>query len=115
MRKGLSFFLLVDALAEREQCEFPYHLGCLEPPLDAVPEGEWFCPKCSEKPGRPIGVDAEEAPEPAAKKRRGKQEGTDEEIEDDVPAKKARGKGEKVSAAAKCKCTEEHGSLYQEC
>ena len=78
--------------------------------MEAVPEDEWFCPKCSEKPGRPIGVDAEEAPEPAAKKRRGKQESTDEEIEDDVPVKKAKGKGEKVSAAAKCECTVDHSS-----
>jgi hypothetical protein len=33
------------------QCDFPYHLECLDPPLSAVPEGEWFCPKCEQKPG----------------------------------------------------------------
>ncbi|TFK48358.1 RCC1/BLIP-II [Heliocybe sulcata] len=29
-----------------DKCDNPYHLKCLEPPLDAVPEGEWFCPQC---------------------------------------------------------------------
>lgn len=29
------------------QCDKPYHLGCLTPPLSAVPEGEWFCPQCT--------------------------------------------------------------------
>lgn len=28
------------------QCDRPYHLKCLDPPLEAVPEGEWFCPDC---------------------------------------------------------------------
>ena len=31
----------------RVQCENPYHLHCLTPPLSAVPEGEWFCLKCA--------------------------------------------------------------------
>jgi len=34
-------------LLECEKCENPYHLHCLTPPLSAVPEGEWFCPKCT--------------------------------------------------------------------
>jgi hypothetical protein len=29
------------------KCENPYHLHCLTPPLSAVPEEEWFCPKCA--------------------------------------------------------------------
>jgi hypothetical protein len=29
------------------QCDHPYHLGCLTPPLTEVPEGEWFCPVCT--------------------------------------------------------------------
>nr|XP_031861731.1 uncharacterized protein CI109_002963 [Kwoniella shandongensis]KAA5528803.1 hypothetical protein CI109_002963 [Kwoniella shandongensis] len=37
----------VDAL-ECERCDQPYHLGCLDPPLDEVPEGEWFCPECEQ-------------------------------------------------------------------
>lgn len=37
------------------QCDSPYHLGCLTPPLSAVPEGEWFCVQCAKQPGAPIG------------------------------------------------------------
>ncbi len=33
------------------QCDGPYHLGCLQPPLSAVPDGEWFCPQCEKNPG----------------------------------------------------------------
>lgn len=28
------------------QCDSPYHLKCLKPPLKEVPEGEWFCERC---------------------------------------------------------------------
>ena len=30
-----------------ELCPRVYHLGCLEPPLTAVPRGAWHCPECS--------------------------------------------------------------------
>ena len=26
-----------------------YHLACLNPPLEAVPLDEWFCPGCQDK------------------------------------------------------------------
>ncbi|KAL5513720.1 hypothetical protein ACEPAH_4120 [Sanghuangporus vaninii] len=29
-----------------DKCDYPYHTSCLKPPLPAVPEGEWFCPRC---------------------------------------------------------------------
>ncbi|KAI0041832.1 RCC1/BLIP-II [Auriscalpium vulgare] len=38
-----------------DKCDQPYHLGCLRPPLSAVPDGEWFCPNCAKYPGAPIG------------------------------------------------------------
>ena len=63
---------------ECERCEHPFHIGCLDPPLDAVPEGEWFCRSCMDGertlPTR-VAVtesdaeDAEPEPEPASKKR----------------------------------------------
>lgn len=28
------------------KCERMYHHFCLDPPLAAVPEGDWFCPHC---------------------------------------------------------------------
>jgi len=40
---------------ECEKCETPYHLGCLKPPLTAVPEDEWFCAACLSNPGQPVG------------------------------------------------------------
>lgn len=39
------------ALLECEKCENPYHLGCLDPPLSEVPEGEWHCPECLKEAG----------------------------------------------------------------
>ena len=29
-----------------------YHLECLDPPLEEVPSGDWFCPRCL--PSRPV-------------------------------------------------------------
>ncbi|PRP77672.1 hypothetical protein PROFUN_00533 [Planoprotostelium fungivorum] len=30
-----------------DRCNRGYHLYCLDPPLSAIPEEDWFCPKCS--------------------------------------------------------------------
>ncbi|KIJ65345.1 hypothetical protein HYDPIDRAFT_88099 [Hydnomerulius pinastri MD-312] len=38
-----------DPALECDKCDHPYHLGCLDPPLQAIPEGEWFCPKCTDE------------------------------------------------------------------
>uniref|UniRef100_A0A0W0FCX5 PHD-type domain-containing protein n=1 Tax=Moniliophthora roreri TaxID=221103 RepID=A0A0W0FCX5_MONRR len=40
-----------DSPLECEKCDNPYHLSCLNPPLKAIPDGEWFCPKCEATPG----------------------------------------------------------------
>lgn len=29
-----------------DNCDAEYHLYCLNPPLEEVPEGKWFCPTC---------------------------------------------------------------------
>lgn len=29
-------------------CDHGYHLYCLTPPLDGVPQGEWFCETCNQ-------------------------------------------------------------------
>lgn len=29
-----------------DNCDNPFHLTCLEPPLDTVPTGSWYCDKC---------------------------------------------------------------------
>ena len=31
------------------QCDQPYHIDCLKPPLTAWPEAEWFCPECEQE------------------------------------------------------------------
>jgi hypothetical protein len=28
-------------------CDLPYHLGCVSPPLDKIPKGDWYCPSCT--------------------------------------------------------------------
>ncbi|KAG2364307.1 regulator of chromosome condensation 1/beta-lactamase-inhibitor protein II [Suillus spraguei] len=46
-----------DPALECDKCDHPYHLGCLDPPLEAIPEGEWFCPKCVGELGALSGHD----------------------------------------------------------
>ena len=33
-------------IAECDACLRGWHMRCLHPPLEEVPEGEWYCPKC---------------------------------------------------------------------
>lgn len=46
-----------------DRCDAEYHTYCLNPPLDNVPEGNWFCPECvaldKGYSDRPSGKDAE--------------------------------------------------------
>eukprot|EP00727_Mastigamoeba_balamuthi_P005049 m51a1_g14542 putative chromodomain-helicase-dna-binding protein 5 (2510) ;mRNA; f:962099-971640 len=37
-----------------DKCPLAFHLGCLSPPLEKVPEGEWHCPKCNGQELPPI-------------------------------------------------------------
>ena len=30
-----------------DSCETGWHIGCLDPPLEGPPDGEWYCPSCS--------------------------------------------------------------------
>lgn len=29
-----------------DNCDNPYHMSCLSPPISEVPQGSWYCPKC---------------------------------------------------------------------
>ena len=73
MREG-AFPLVLAEVARTykvfSQCDAPYHLTCLNPPLSAVPEGEWFCPKCIATPGAPVGRWAQLAEAQAGAKRK---------------------------------------------
>ena len=39
-------------LCDAKGCKSAFHLACLEVPLDAVPEGDWYCPECVRRPDR---------------------------------------------------------------
>ncbi|KAK7435367.1 hypothetical protein VKT23_019722 [Stygiomarasmius scandens] len=43
-----------DSPLECDKCDSPYHLGCLKPPLQSLPDGEWFCPRCAKEPGKAL-------------------------------------------------------------
>ena len=30
-------------------CKKGFHIYCLNPPLEKVPDGDWLCPKCAKK------------------------------------------------------------------
>ncbi|ETI55610.1 hypothetical protein L915_01647 [Phytophthora nicotianae] len=32
-----------------DDCDAEYHTFCLQPPLDSIPDGSWYCPNCSDK------------------------------------------------------------------
>lgn len=38
-------------------CDLGYHLYCLTPPLEEVPEGNWFCAHCSPRVNDNIDYD----------------------------------------------------------
>merc|ERR1719319_1847793 len=33
-----------------DSCPSSYHLRCVDPPLDEVPDDEWTCPRCACEP-----------------------------------------------------------------
>ncbi|KAK1939647.1 hypothetical protein X943_001917 [Babesia divergens] len=40
-----------EALLLCDGCNLGYHIFCLDPPLDSVPQGDWFCKACLEAQG----------------------------------------------------------------
>ncbi len=32
-----------------DKCNRGYHTSCLSPPMEAIPEGEWFCQRCDSR------------------------------------------------------------------
>jgi len=81
-----------DPPLECEKCDFPYHLGCLNPPLSAVPDGEWFCRSCSAPPGSNVLSGARNA-------KRGREEEVDEDDEDEDEAAGTSNAGRKRKGA----------------
>ncbi len=29
-----------------DECEYYHHIDCLDPPLEKIPDGDWYCPEC---------------------------------------------------------------------
>lgn len=62
-------------LCDSDGCHSGYHMYCLNPPLDAIPNGDWFCPNhdgsggatAGSKPGVPPASLVTEKPEPPAR------------------------------------------------
>jgi hypothetical protein len=46
----------LDSLLLCDQCDTPWHMECLKPPLVSVPDGDWFCPDCSGRVSRRTSV-----------------------------------------------------------
>ncbi|GAA6036645.1 hypothetical protein JCM8097_001269 [Rhodosporidiobolus ruineniae] len=60
-------------ILECEKCEGAYHAGCNTPPIQGIPDGEWFCANCKE----PELLPDEEEDEAAAGTKRKADEGED--------------------------------------
>lgn len=57
----LLFFRLGDLLC-CETCSAVYHLACVEPPMEEVPEEDWVCTICkAHKVGKPDPIVLQEA------------------------------------------------------
>ncbi|KAL4249963.1 Protein RCC2 [Abortiporus biennis] len=101
-----------DSPLECDKCDHPYHLKCLDPPLDAIPDGEWFCPACEEDPERPI-IPGEVRKVKGASKRSGKakaqtpheDEEEEEDDEDDDDGEEQTGQKRKAASSGKAKST----------
>ncbi|KAF9524401.1 regulator of chromosome condensation 1/beta-lactamase-inhibitor protein II [Crepidotus variabilis] len=73
-----------DSPLECDKCDAPCHLKCLDPPLEEVPEGEWFCPDCEDDPGAAVGQWAEKKKKPKTKSKvsNAKRAASDDDAED---------------------------------
>jgi hypothetical protein len=69
-------------------CEKSYHNHCLDPPLDEVPEGDWFCPKCckSDNQVHQVHVQVEKVEDDVAKKKLADDDESDIVDDDDICA-----------------------------
>jgi PHD-finger len=106
-----------------DQCETPYHLNCLNPPLSSVPDGEWFCMLCTAEsdstsippPSNPPAVPAKPKEPKVSRKKRARpeeengklepeeeeeeeEEEDDDDDDDEPPSKRARGRKGKGGA-----------------
>ncbi|KAL1918150.1 uncharacterized protein VTP21DRAFT_3416 [Calcarisporiella thermophila] len=77
-----------DKLLVCDKCDAMQHTFCAAPPLDTIPEGDWFCDKCH-PPGQQESSDEEERPG-EKKKKKGKKTGGEENGTEGEAEKKKR-------------------------
>ena len=65
-------------------CPLAYHLGCLTPPMEEIPDGDWKCPRCEAKklPGKVEKLLTWRWKE--LKSGKSAEDGTSSDLEDDV-------------------------------
>jgi origin recognition complex subunit 1 len=45
-----------ETMLECDSCLGGFHLTCLSPPLESVPEGDWICPYCEKGESPPVAL-----------------------------------------------------------
>ena len=56
-----------------DECEYLWHTFCLDPPLDGIPDGDWYCPLCKNDedeivaPGAMLKASKKKSSKPSAK------------------------------------------------
>jgi len=53
-----------------EECQYVTHMACLKPPLEKIPDGDWYCPECKNsddiiKAGQKVGLTKKTAKMPS--------------------------------------------------
>ena len=41
-----------------DSCNLGFHTTCLNPPLPCIPDGDWLCPSCADKPAQQLELEA---------------------------------------------------------
>jgi len=41
-----------------DSCNLGFHTTCLDPPLPCIPDGDWLCPPCADKPAQQLELEA---------------------------------------------------------
>jgi bromodomain adjacent to zinc finger domain protein 1A len=86
-----------------DKCDRGHHIYCLRPPLSAIPQGEWFCPKCKPKT-------VEKTPRKIRKSFAANQDDMYSADEEEAPPKK----NQRTSKNQKYESTDENDEIEEE-